>query len=65
MVTRRSVSSRGPGSNEAFGVDARLAFFQNLSIESYWARTQTDALRGDGSVRTRQIAVLVTSMIRS
>ena len=47
MFTRRSVSSRGPGSNEAFGVDARLAFYQNLSIESYWARTQTDALRGD------------------
>jgi hypothetical protein len=47
MFTRRSVSSRGPGSNEAFGIDARLAFFQNLSIESYWAKTQTDALRGD------------------
>ena len=54
MVTRRSVSSRGPGSNEAFGVDARLAFYQNLTIESYWARTQTDALRGDDdSYRTQ------------
>ena len=44
MFTRRSLSTRGPGANDAFGVDARLAFFQNLTMETYWARTRTEGL---------------------
>ena len=44
MLTNRSVSQRGPGSNMAYGADATLAFYDNLTINSYWARTQTDGI---------------------
>jgi hypothetical protein len=47
MVTHRSTSSSGAGSSQAFGVDARFAFYQNLTIESYWARTHAETRRGD------------------
>ena len=33
--------------NAAFGVDGTFAFFENLAINSYWARTATDGLSGD------------------
>jgi hypothetical protein len=47
MFTRRSVSLRGPDANQAYGVDATLGFFQDLTINSYWARTSTGGLAGD------------------
>jgi hypothetical protein len=47
MVTRRSVSQRGPGSNDAYGVDGTFAFFQNLTFNTYWMRTSTGGLSGD------------------
>ena len=47
MFTRRSSSTRGPGSNELVGVDGRFAFFENLVVNTYWARTHTDGLEGD------------------
>ena len=47
MVTRRSVSTRGLGSNDLFGVDGRFAFFENLTVNTYWARTRTNGLPGD------------------
>ena len=47
MVTNRSVALAGPGSNQMFGVDANFAFFQNLSMGGYVARTETPGLDGD------------------
>ncbi len=47
MFTGRSVAQTGPGSNQLFGVDGTFAFFDNLAINTYWARTNTSALDGD------------------
>ena len=46
-LTQRSDAIAGPGSNQAYGLDANLAFFTNLSISTYWARTRTEGLDGD------------------
>ena len=35
---------RGTGANQAYGVDGTFAFFNNLAINTYWARTQTDGV---------------------
>ena len=51
LFTRRSVSTRGLGSNDAYGIDGAFAFFQNLSINTYWATTRTSGLRDEGSYR--------------
>jgi hypothetical protein len=54
LVTRRSQSILGTGSNELYGVDARFAFFQNLTFDSYWATTRTNGLdRDDSSYRAQ------------
>jgi hypothetical protein len=34
------------GDNAAYGADMTLAFFENLAINSYWARTATDGVSG-------------------
>jgi hypothetical protein len=47
LYTRRSVGQIGAGTNEAYGVDGAFAFFDNLAINTYWARTRTDDLHGD------------------
>jgi hypothetical protein len=47
MVTRRSQMVSGAGSNDAYGVDGRFAFFENLAFNTYWARTRTPGLNGD------------------
>jgi hypothetical protein len=51
IFTHRSDSSRSPvgGSNQAYGVDATFAFFDNLAINAYWARTATTGVSGDDS----------------
>lgn len=46
IATRRSHLASGTGSGETFGVDGSFAFFTNVSITGYWARTQTPGLRG-------------------
>ncbi len=43
----RSVSTQGGGSNEAYGLDGTFAFYDNLRINTYWAKTQTPRLRED------------------
>ena len=54
MATRRSVAQNGAGSNDAYGVDGTFAFFANLSVNAYWAKTRTPGLRGkDNSYRTQ------------
>ena len=47
ILTGRSVSTHGPGSNQAYGLDGTFAFFDNVKINTYWARTQTPELSGD------------------
>ena len=47
MFTGRSVSQLGAGSNEAYGVDAVFGFFDDLTINTHWARTRTEGLSGD------------------
>ena len=47
MYTRRSVSLEGDGSNEAYGVDAALSFYDNVDFNGYYARTRTPGLEGD------------------
>jgi hypothetical protein len=47
IATGRTVTAgQGSGGNTAFGVDGTFGFFDNLAVNTYWARTQTDALKG-------------------
>ena len=47
MFAGRSVAMGGIGSNEAYGVDGLLSFYDNLNINTYVAKTQTSELRED------------------
>ncbi|MEQ1868705.1 MAG: DUF5916 domain-containing protein [Vicinamibacterales bacterium] len=47
IVTHRSNAQRRAGRNQAYGVDASLAFYNNLVINAYAARTDTEGLPGD------------------
>jgi len=40
------VAVAGDGTNRAYGVDAAFAFFQNLEMGGYWARSDTRGLTG-------------------
>jgi hypothetical protein len=55
IFTGRSVAQNGVGSNEAFGVDGTFAFYDNLSIDTYWSRTRTDGLAGDDTSYRAQL----------
>ena len=52
LLTGRTASGSGLQDNVAYGVDGTFGFFQNLSINTYWAQTEdhlrtTPAGRGD------------------
>jgi hypothetical protein len=47
ILTNRSTAIAGPGSSQAYGVDAGFAFFTNLQMGGYWARTVTKDITGD------------------
>ena len=48
MFTNRSQSSvTAGGSNQGFGADVALGFYQNMSIGGYYARTATTDVKGD------------------
>ena len=47
ILTSRSVSVSHPGSNQAYGVDGTFAFYDNVNINTFWARTQTNGVTGD------------------
>ena len=47
LFTHRSVAENGTDSSQTYGVDGTFAFFTNLSINTYWARTPTAGLNGD------------------
>jgi hypothetical protein len=47
VATRRSVALKGMGDNLAFGADANLFLFQNVTANGYYARTDSPGA-GDG-----------------
>ena len=47
IFTGRSVSTEGPGSNEAYGLDAAFSFYDNVNFNGYYARTRTTDRTGD------------------
>ena len=47
LFTNRSVSRAGDGSNQAYGADAILSFYDNFSLIGYFAKTQTPGLDGE------------------
>ena len=49
MFTGRSESQQRDGSNEAYGVDGMFGFFDDLTINTYWARTRTRGRTADDS----------------
>src|SRR5207249_1594341 len=52
MFANRSVSVATPGSNQLWGVDANLAFFQNVYLGGYVAQTRTEG-RSDNDLSYR------------
>ena len=46
IITERSVSTISTGSNYVAGVDANFAFFQNIFLNGYVAKSQTDGMSG-------------------
>jgi hypothetical protein len=55
IFTGRSTSQRGVGSNAAYGVDGTFAFFNNLSVNTYWAGTRTEGLSGEDTSYRMQL----------
>ena len=49
MFTSRSRVAQAPGSSQAFGVDAAFTFFQNLTINSYYAQTRAEGRERDAA----------------
>ena len=47
IFTGRTVSTAGPGSNEVYGLDAAFSFYDNVTFNGYYARSQTPGLDGD------------------
>ena len=47
LFTRRSISTVGAGSNEAYGVDAAFSFYDNVNFNGYYAQTRTPGLDVD------------------
>jgi hypothetical protein len=47
ISTGRFPTTAGNGSNQAAGIDAKLKFFQDLEVNSYYARTWTAGRAGD------------------
>ena len=50
LMTRRSVSLRGPGDSGTYGIDGGFSFLGNLLVvDTYWARTATPGVVGSES----------------
>ena len=49
LAARRTPTAANNGSNLAVGADVNLAFFRNLTINGYYARTETPGASGDQS----------------
>ena len=54
LVTNRSVSLAGDGSNQTYGVDATFSFFESVNLLGYYAKTRTTGVAGrDASYQAR------------
>lgn len=54
MATNRSVAASDTGSNQAYGVDGTFGLTQDITVGTYWARTNSEGLSGnDQSWQTR------------
>ena len=54
LFTNRSITEDGTGASQTYGVDGTFAFFTNLAINTYWARTERRELtEGDTSYRAQ------------
>ena len=47
IFTNRSLAVSGSGSTQAYGVDAGFAFFTNVQLGGYYARTRTEGIDAD------------------
>ncbi len=47
IFENRSISTVAEGSNQAYGVDASFAFFENLNFVTYYSKTRTRGLNGN------------------
>ncbi len=47
MLTDRSRHQAAEGANRAFGVDGAFGFYDDLTINTHWARTRTEDLTGN------------------
>ncbi len=55
IYTGRSAGQDGGGRNDAYGVDGTFAFFDNLSFNTYWARTRTPGVVGEDTSHRLQM----------
>ena len=55
IYTGRDHVPDAAGSNETYGVDGTFAFFDNLAINTFWARTHTDGVSGDDASYRAQL----------
>ena len=46
LMTRRSASAVGPGSNDVFGVDGSFSLYDNVYLTTYLAKSRTDGREG-------------------
>ena len=54
LVTNRSLSLSGDGSNQAYGADAVFSFFDSVNLLGYYAKTRTTGATGrDASYQAR------------
>jgi hypothetical protein len=54
IATGRSVAQNGLGRNLAYGVDGLFSFYDNLTFNTYWARTESERPgRDDASYRAQ------------
>ena len=49
LFTNRSVSLNGDGASQAYGVDATFAFYENLQMLGYFARTEAPDLTSENN----------------
>ena len=55
LATRRSPGQVAPASNSAYGLDGTFNFFNDLSINTSWARTQTEGVRREDTSYRAQL----------
>jgi hypothetical protein len=55
IATGRSVALGGQGRNAAYGIDGTFGFYDSLSINTYWAKTESDGRGSDDASYRAQL----------